>query len=108
MDENTINTAFDLINHARKDLLKASDNQAEARKVLDEKKIKVFADGLIDGKNETERKAQYALYTAEEEKKVEEKERLYAMTQMSFDLANYEVNRVKLLVQFLSLSQGEK
>ena len=103
MDEKTIEVAYSVYNHERRNLFEASDDLSDAKKALEKKKIKVFSDGLIDGSNDTIRKAQYAEHTAKENDVIETKERDYALAQLAFDLASYEVSRVKLLVQFISI-----
>ena len=103
MNEKTIDVAFEVYKSERINLFSASDDLAEARKDLEKKKIMVFADGKIDGSNDTIRKAQYAEHTFIENVAIELKERDYAKAQLRFDLASYEVSRIKLLVAFLQV-----
>jgi len=107
MDEKTIDVAFSVYKHEREGLFQASDELKEAKSDLENKKIKVFTEGKIDGSNDITRKAQYAELTTREQSNIEVKERDYALAQLAYDLASYEVRRVELLVQFISISKGE-
>ena len=103
MNENTITMAFNIYRSERQNLFQANDELIEAKKDLKRKEYKVYVDGLIDGKNENDRKMQYITHTEKDIQLVETKERDYLIAQMEFDLASYEVSRVKLLVAFLDL-----
>jgi multidrug resistance efflux pump len=106
MDEITINNAYQKLTEARDGLFKASDAVSGAREELEGRKIEVFKAGKIDGKNETDRKAQYAEQCMAENEKVDRAENALRLAQLEYDKASYEVNRIKTLLDWLALENG--
>ena len=107
MDEETINLAYAEYRLRRKMLFDTSQEVVDAKIALETKKNWAVNNNMIDGKNETERKGQLAEATKVEMFALDIAERKYSEVQFFFDLASYGVAHAKLLVQFLSLSQGE-
>jgi hypothetical protein len=103
MDQNTINKAFENIAIARQEVYDASEKVAEARVNLDEKRIEVYSAGLIDGKNETDRKAQYAEHCMAEDDAVNCAEKALRLAQLRYDRASFEVSRVKTLISWIGI-----
>ena len=101
----TINTTFAALKKARTDLYKAFEATVDAQRTLTVKKITI-APQVNEGKNETERKNIATALTMEEAKLINAAEDGLALAQLNFDLASYEVSRVKLLVNWVAASTG--
>jgi hypothetical protein len=105
MNEQMINNAFDRLAQARNDLYTANEKALSAQRNLAKAKIEVYKTGLIDGKNETDRKAQYAANTEYESDLADKAESKLVIAQLEFDLASYEVKRVNTIIAWIGIKQ---
>ena len=103
LDETIINQAYENLMTIRVKVYNANVKLIDAQSKLATSKIENYAAGRIDGKNETDRKAQYAEYCMAENDMVEEAEKDIMLVQFKFDLATYEVNRINTLIKWLSI-----
>ena len=107
MDEQEITLAFAEMRICRKNVFDASQEVADAKVALETKKNWTINNNLGDCTNDIARKGRIAESIQEETSALDIAERKYSSAQFFFDLASYEVRRVDLLVQFISISKGE-
>jgi flagellar biosynthesis/type III secretory pathway protein FliH len=97
-------TASAEITVARENLFDASEKVIHARELLESAKMEAMQSGRVDGKNETERKAQLVEQTHAEIERLSEAERkerlaraVYDADMFAFDILRYRLRIAELL-----------
>src|SRR5512145_1981235 len=97
-------TAGAEITIARENLFDASEKVIHAREALEGAKVDALQSGKIDGKNETERKAQLAGITRAEDERLSEAERKERLARAIFDadMFAFDILRYRLRIAELA------
>ena len=103
--EEDINQAYDDLEIARKALYIAIDKEATKKYILDSKEASAILAEEITGKNETERKAVRGKILSNEIIALDISEKDRRTAQFDFQVAEAEVERIKLIIRLLELSR---
>ena len=98
--EEDINKAYMALAQTKQGLYSASLRVIEAQRVLAERKIELFKEGMIDGKNEETRKAQIIEFTVDEIDAVNKAEDAVRAIQVDHELVSYEVARLRMIIDW--------
>jgi len=102
--EDDIDYAFKLAKDTREGLFKAYEKLHKVERDLQDEKVSFIRRGL-QGKNETERKAEIDDHLGQDQVYVDEAQGMVDLRTCEYDMARFEVERVKLLVSFMAVTK---
>ena len=103
--EEDINQAYAVLEITRKRLFDAVSEEAGAKSALEASESLAILRGLITGKNESERKAARSKVLENEIHALDFLEETRRGAQYDFQVAESEVERIKLIIRLLELSR---
>jgi len=104
--EEQINDAYDQLGKFKELLWICSSDLADDKKGLEDTIAKALMDGTIEGKNQQLRDAAAKEKFSELFEKVDESQCLYDQTRLNCELANNEVERLRLVVRLIEVTKN--
>jgi len=108
IDELKINCTYDDLRLALSAYRAVEQKHIDAKARLDADIAKALLSGEIAGKNETERKAAAQIYFADRYIEVAELESRASLAKLTYDCAQIEAERVRLLLRLMEVTKGSK